>query len=386
MTGGPLAGILVVAIEQAVAAPFATRHLADLGARVIKVERPDGDFARGYDRTVRGMASYFAWLNRSKESLELDLTTPAGSSALRKLVARADVLVQNLGPGAVDRLGFGPEAARALNPRLVYLSVSGYGSPGPYRDRKAYDLLVQCEAGLLSVTGTPETTVKVGVSVADIAAGMYAYTGVLSGLLQRARTGRGVTLEVSMLEALGEWMSQPYLYGTYGGTSPPRSGAAHATIAPYGPFTCADEPVFLAIQNEREWREFCRTVLRRPDLVDDARFTDNAGRVAHRPDLHAAIAPVLAGMTAAQARARLDGAGIANAVLRDVRGFAQHPQLRARGRWHDVPSPAGPVRMLLPPVDSDAWDHRVDAIPRLGEHTEAILRELGEGTDHGTVG
>lgn len=378
MTAGPLAGVLVVAIEQAVAAPFATRQLADLGARVIKVERPDGDFARGYDRTVRGMASYFAWLNRSKESLALDLSTPAGRSALRKLVQRADVLVQNLGPGSVDRLGFGPDAARALNPRLVYLSISGYGSPGPYQDRKAYDLLVQCEAGLLSVTGTPETPVKVGISVADIAAGMYAYTGVLSALLQRARTGRGATLEVSMLEALGEWMSQPYLYATYGGTPPPRSGAQHATIAPYGPFDCDDGPVFLAIQNEREWRAFCRMVLDRPDLLDDARFAGNAARVAHRGDLHAAIAPVLVGLTVAEARSRLDGAGIANAALRDVDGFADHPQLSARDRWQDVPSSAGPVRMLRPPVDSDAWDHRVGAIPRLGEHTDAILRELGE--------
>jgi itaconate CoA-transferase len=376
MATGPLTGVTVVAVEQAVAAPFATRQLADLGARVIKVERPEGDFARDYDRTVRGMASYFTWLNRSKESVVLDLTTDAGRSALHTLVTRADVLIQNLSPRAAERLGLGPERMRELNPRLVYLSISGYGAPGPYRDKKAYDLLVQCEAGLLSVTGTPEEPVKVGVSVADIAAGMYAYSGILSGLLERGRTGRGCTLEVSMLEALGEWMSQPYLYATYGGTPPPRSGAAHATIAPYGPFDCRDDTIFLAIQNDREWVAFCATVLRRPVLADDPRFADNAGRVAHRPDLHAAIDAVLADLAAADALARLDHAGIASAALRDIGQFAAHPQLRARSRWRDVPSPAGPVRMLLPPVDSSAWDHRLDAVPALGEHTEAILREL----------
>lgn len=381
MPPGPLAGVTVVAVEQAVAAPLATRHLADLGARVIKVERPDGDFARGYDRTVRGMASYFAWLNRSKESLLLDLRTGHGAATLRKLLARADVLVQNLGPGVIERLGFGADRVRRLNPGLVYMSISGYGSPGPYTEKKAYDLLVQCEAGLLSVTGTPAAPVKVGVSVADIAAGMYAYTGILSGLLQRTRTGRGLTLEVSMLEALGEWMSQPYLYATYGGTTPPRSGAAHATIAPYGPFECSDETIFLAIQNEREWAGFCRTVLRRPDLVEDPRFADNAGRVTHRRDLEAEIGRVLATLTAAEALARLDTAGIANAALRDITQFAAHPQLRARERWRDVPSQAGPVRMLLPPVDSSDWEHHLGAVPGLGQHTESILRELKDEPD-----
>jgi itaconate CoA-transferase len=380
---GPLAGVTVVAVEQAVAAPLATRHLADLGARVVKVERPDGDFARGYDRTVHGMASYFAWLNRSKESLVLDLRTAAGAATLRKLLVRADVLVQNLGPGVIDRLGFGADRVRQLNPALVYMSVSGYGSPGPYTDKKAYDLLVQCEAGLLSVTGTAQERVKAGISVADIAAGMYAYSGILCGLLQRGRTGQGATLEVSMLEALGEWMSQPYLYATYGGTPPPRSGAAHATIAPYGPYECTDETIFLAIQNEREWTAFCATVLHRPELAADPRYDGNAGRVAHRRDLDAEIDQVLGTLTATGALARLDAAGIANAALRTVEQFAAHPQLRARGRWHDVPSVAGPVRMLLPPVDSSDWDHHIGAVPTLGQHTESILRELADTADPG---
>jgi itaconate CoA-transferase len=380
---GPLAGVTVVAVEQAVAAPLATRHLADLGARVVKVERPDGDFARGYDRTVHGMASYFAWLNRSKESLVLDLRTAAGAATLRKLLVRADVLVQNLGPGVIDRLGFGADRVRQLNPALVYMSVSGYGSPGPYTDKKAYDLLVQCEAGLLSVTGTAQERVKAGISVADIAAGMYAYSGILCGLLQRGRTGQGATLEVSMLEALGEWMSQPYLYATYGGTPPPRSGAAHATIAPYGPYECTDETIFLAIQNEREWTAFCATVLHRPELAEDPRYDGNAGRVAHRRDLDAEIDQVLGTLTATGALARLDAAGIANAALRTVEQFAAHPQLRARGRWHDVPSVAGPVRMLLPPVDSSDWDHHIGAVPTLGQHTESILRELADTADPG---
>lgn len=378
---GPLAGVTVVAVEQAVAAPLATRHLADLGARVIKVERPDGDFARGYDRTVHGMASYFVWLNRSKESLVLDLRTAHGAATLRKLLVRADVLVQNLGPGVIDRLGFGADRVRRLNPALIYMSVSGYGSPGPYTEKKAYDLLVQCEAGLLSVTGTPAARVKVGISVADIAAGMYAYSGILSGLLQRARTGQGATLRVSMLEALGEWMSQPHLYASYGGTPPPRSGAAHATIAPYGPYECTDETIFLAIQNEREWAAFCATVLRRPELAEDPRFDGNAGRVAYRRDLDAEIDQVLGRLPATEALARLDAAGIANAALRTVEQFAAHPQLRARGRWHDVASAAGPVRMLLPPVDSDDWDHHIGAVPELGQHTGSILHELRETPD-----
>lgn len=381
MRPGPLTGITVVSLEQAVAAPFATRQLADLGARVIKVERASGDFARGYDTTVRGMASYFAWLNRSKESVVLDLKAESGQAALHGLVSRADVLVQNLAPGAVDRLGFGADRAHEINPNLVHVSISGYGNAGPYQDKKAYDLLVQCEAGVVSITGTPDAPAKVGISIADIAAGMYAYSGVLSALLNRQRTGAGETLEISMLEALGEWMGHPYLYAEYGGGPPARSGAAHATIAPYGPFSCADGTVFLAIQNEREWVAFCAGVLRRPDLSTDERFAGNTNRIAGRPRLHAEIDAVLAGLTTAEVLARLDEAGIANAMLRDMGQFAEHPQLAARNRWRAVASPVGPLRMLVPPVTTTGWDHRMDAIPELGEHTDKVLRELEESGD-----
>jgi len=377
MIAPPLDGLTVVAFEQAVAAPFATRQLADLGARVIKVERDSGDFARGYDTKVDGLASYFVWLNRSKESVVLNLKDEAGLAAARRLVVGADVVVQNLAPGAMDRLGLGPTQALGLNPSLVYVSISGYGSTGPYSDKKAYDLLVQCEAGLLSITGTPDVPSKVGVSIADIAAGMYAYTGVLSALLQRGRTGAGQVIEVSMLEALAEWMGQPYLYARYGGEAPPRTGAAHATIAPYGPFACADGAIFLAVQNEREWGRFCVDVLRMGEIVDDARFAGNARRVANRAELQAVIEPLFAGITRAEALARLDAAGIANAELRDLHGLAEHPQLEARDRWHDVGSPVGPIRVMVPPVTAP-WEYRMAPVPSLGEHTARILAEWQE--------
>lgn len=373
----PLEGITVVSLEQAVAAPFATRQLADLGARVIKVERDTGDFARGYDTKVRGMASYFVWLNRSKESLVLDLKSAEGIAVLRELVSRADVLVQNLAPGAVERLGLGPDDALALNPRLIHASISGYGRGGSYEQKKAYDLLVQCEAGLLSVTGTPDSPAKVGVSIADISAGMYTYSGILTSLLQRATTGRGDVLEVSMLEALGEWMAQPYFYAEYGGTAPSRSGAEHASIAPYGPFGVEDGTVFFGIQNEREWAHFCADVLGQPALARDARFVGNALRVDNRPALHEAIDAVLSSLPAAEVLSRLDAAGIANAQLRDMHQFAAHPQLAERNRWRDVDSPAGKLRSLLPPVTSRETDVRMDAVPEIGAHTEKILAELG---------
>ena len=379
MTPGalPLAGITVVSLEQAVAAPFATRQLADLGARVIKIERDSGDFARGYDTKVNGMASYFVWLNRSKESIVLDLKSDHGLAVLRALVSTADVLVQNLAPGAVERLGLGPDEALALNPRLIHTSISGYGRGGPYEQKKAYDLLVQCEAGMLSVTGTPESPAKVGVSIADICAGTYAYSGILAALIQRSASGRGDVLEISMLEALGEWMSQPYFYAEYGGEPPRRSGAEHASIAPYGPFPAADGTVFFGIQNEREWATFCADVLQRPEVSEDPRFAGNAVRVENRPELHRRINGVLESLPAAEVLRRLDAAGIANAQLRDMHEFSQHPQLEERNRWQLVDSPAGPLRSLIPPVTSRETGFRMDPVPSIGQHTESILAELG---------
>lgn len=375
----PLDGVTVVALEQAVAAPFATRQLADLGARVVKVERPVvGDFARGYDATVRGLSSHFVWLNRSKESLTLDLKRPEARGVVAKLIDGADVFVQNLAPGAADRLGLDAGTLRARRPRLVVCNVSGYGATGPYRDKKAYDLLVQAEAGLVSITGTPDQVVKSSIPVADVAAGMYAWSGVLTALFRRERSGEGATIEVSMLEALGEWMGFPLYYTLYGGAPPARSGARHAAIAPYGPFEGADgETVFLGLQNEREWVRFCAEVLERPALAADPRFDANAGRVANRDALEAAIREVFANLTAEEIVARLDAARIANGRMNSVAQLAEHPQLRARGRWREVPSSAGPLRAALPPAILDGSEPRMDAVPEVGEHTEAILAELG---------
>ena len=374
-----LEGLTVVALEQAVAAPFATRQLADLGARVIKVERPGpGDFARGYDETVRGLSSHFVWLNRSKESDALDLKTEAGQAAVRALVAKADVFVQNLAPGAAERLGLDAETLRAEHPRLIHASISGYGDGGPYTTKKAYDLLVQCEAGLLSVTGSPDEPAKVGISVADIAAGMYAYTGILTALIRRERTGQGATVAISMLEALGEWMGFPLYYAAYGGRPPVRSGASHASIAPYGPFLCAGgERAFLGIQNEREWATFCATVLERPELADDPRFTTNTLRVTHRDELTAAIESVFAALPAEQVLDRLERAGIANARLREVADLADHPQLAARDRWREVDSPSGLLKALVPPATLDGDEPVMGQIPTVGQHTAAVLAELG---------
>jgi itaconate CoA-transferase len=376
----PLSGITVVSLEQAVAAPFTTRQLADLGARVVKVERPGvGDFARAYDETVHGMSSHFVWLNRSKESLAIDLKDAEDLALLRRLVAGADVFVQNLAPGAADRLGLSATSLRAANRRLVHASISGYGEGGPFSDKKAYDLLVQCEAGLVSVTGTPEHPAKVGISAADIAAGMYCYTGILTALYQRERTGEGAELTVSMLEALGEWMGFPMYYGVYGGTPPPRTGASHAAIAPYGPFRCgASEQVFLGLQNEREWRVFCRDVLAEESLADDERFRSNSRRVRHRDDLTAQIERRFAQLTADEVLDRLDGAGIANARLRDVREFFDHPQLAARDRWREVQTPNGPVRALVPPATMTGQEPVMGPVPRIGEHSAKIRVELDE--------
>ncbi|MEV4136907.1 CaiB/BaiF CoA-transferase family protein [Dactylosporangium sp. NPDC049742] len=381
---GPLEGVTVVSLEQAVAAPFATRQLADLGARVIKVERPgSGDFARQYDETVRGMSSHFVWLNRSKESIGLDLKSEHGRRVIHALVARADVFVQNLAPGAAERLGLGAAQLRARHPGLVHASISGYGAGGPYTEKKAYDLLVQCEAGLVSVTGTPEDPAKVGISVADIAAGMYTYTGVLTALIRKGRTGEGATLEISMLEALAEWMGFPMYYARYGGTPPVRSGASHAAIAPYGPFDCAGgEQVFLGIQNEREWVVFCDKILGRPQLATDERFATNSLRVAHSGALRAEIVRVFRDLAAGEVIDRLEDAGIANARLRDMAGLVEHEQLAARDRWRQVGSPVGPLMALVPPVTMDGHEPVMAPIPAPGEHTERILAELGldEGT------
>ena len=379
MAPRPLDGVTVVSLEQAVAAPFATRQLADLGARVIKVERPGvGDFARVYDGVVRGQASHFVWLNRSKESLTLDLKRPEAAGVVSRLLARADVFVQNLAPGAAERLGLGAARLRAARPRLIVCGLSGYGSSGPYRDRKAYDLLVQAESGVISITGTPEEQVKLAIPVADLAAGMYAYTGILTALYARERRGEGASIEVSMLEALGEWMGFPLTYTLYGGSPPPRSGARHATIAPYGPFAGAGgERVFLGIQNEREWARFCAEVIERPALASDPRFDTGAKRIANREALDREIEAAFAGLSAAAIIERLEAAGIANARLNSVEQFGAHPQLAARNRWREVESTAGPVRALIPPATIAGVEPRMDRIPALGEHTDAILAELG---------
>ncbi len=375
----PLDGITVVSLEHAVAAPFCTRQLADLGARVVKVERPgSGDFARGYDTRVRGQSSHFTWINRSKESLALDLKQPEALDALMELLGQADVLVQNLAPGAAARMGLSYEALRAAHPRLIVCDISGYGADGPYRDKKAYDLLIQSEAGFLSVTGSPDEPAKAGISVADIAAGMYAYSSILSALLLRGKTGEGSHIDVSMLEAMAEWMGYPLYYAYDGAEPPPRAGAAHASIYPYGPFAAGDGgTVMLGLQNEREWQAFCAQVLQMPQLADDPRFASNALRNQHREELKAQILEVFSQLSAAQVIERLDGAAIANARMNDMAELWAHPQLAARARWRDIGTPAGDVPALLPPGTSSAFEPRMDAVPAVGQHTRAILAGLG---------
>jgi len=384
----PLRGITVVALEHAIAAPFATRQLADLGARVIKIERPgSGDFARGYDQRVRGLASHFVWTNRSKESLTLDVKHPRAAQLLQRLVIdKADVVVQNLAPGAAARLGMSWDALGPRRPDLIVCDISGYGdapdAPGPYRDRKAYDLLIQSESGFVSITGTPQDPCKAGLSIADIAAGMYAYSNILAALLQRRIDGRGRRIDLSMLEAMGEWMGYPLYYAFDGAPPPPRAGAAHATIYPYGPFEAGDgQSVMLGLQNEREWQQFCARVLRRPELADDERFRGNAQRTAHRNELRGLILDEFSRLTAAQVRERLDDAQIANAQVNDMAGLWAHPQLQARDRWRTVDSPAGPLPTLLPPGSWDDGDPALGAVPALGQHTDAILAELGVAAD-----
>ncbi|MEP6964036.1 MAG: CaiB/BaiF CoA-transferase family protein [Polaromonas sp.] len=376
----PLDGITVVSLEHAVAAPFCTRQLADLGARVIKIERPGvGDFARAYDQRVDSMASHFIWINRSKESLTLDLKQPAALALLKELLAGADVLVQNLAPGAAARMGLGYADLSNAHPGLIVCDISGYGADGPYRDKKAYDLLIQSEAGFLSVTGTPEEPCKAGNSIADISAGMYAYTSVLAALLQRGKTGKGSHIDVSMLESLGEWMGYPMYYAYQGAPPPPRGAAAHATIYPYGPFVAGDGgTVMLGLQNEREWKLFCDVVLQEAALAGDPRFDSNARRNEHREALKAIILATFGTLTTAGVLERLEEAQIANARMNDMAGLWAHPQLKARDRWRQVASPVGDVPALLPPGRFNTFEYRMDAVPGLGQHTEAILRELGQ--------
>ena len=379
----PLDGITVVTLEHAIAAPFCTRQLADLGARVIKVERPGvGDFARAYDERVLGLASHFVWTNRSKESLTLDVKHAEAGRILAKLLSTADVLVQNLAPGAAARLGLGYDDLRKTCPRLIVCDISGYGADGPYRDKKAYDLLIQSESGFVSITGSPNEPAKAGCSIADIAAGMYAYTNILAALLQRGKTGQGCRLDVSMLESMVEWMSYPLYYAFDGAAPPPRAGAAHATIYPYGPFATGDgKIVMLGLQNEREWVVFCQQVLGEPELATDPRFSNNSRRVASREALRAIIVATFARLDVQQVIERLDGAQIANSRMNDMQEVWNHPQLKARERWVEVDTPSGKVPALLPPGLPDTYTPRMDAVPALGANTEAILGELGYSND-----
>ena len=381
----PLDGITVVSLEQAIAAPFCTRQLADLGARVIKIERPKvGDFARDYDHRVNGLASHFVWTNRSKESLTLDVKHPRAAEIMQRLLAKADVLVQNLAPGAAARLGLSFEALHPTLPKLIVCDISGYGDdrarPGPYREKKAYDLLIQSESGFLSVTGTKDEPAKAGCSIADIAAGMYGYTNILAALIQRGRTGVGVRIDVSMLESMAEWMNFPMYYAYEGAPPPTRNGAAHATIYPYGPFPTGDgKTVMLGLQNEREWAEFCKAVLMQPSIATDERFNSNAKRTAARADLYKIIAEVFSTLTREQVVARLDDAQIANANVSTMADLWAHPQLKARERWTEVQTSVGGIPARLPPGVPAAFDVRMDPVPALSEHTGAILGELGFG-------
>jgi crotonobetainyl-CoA:carnitine CoA-transferase CaiB-like acyl-CoA transferase len=375
----PLDHITVVSLEHAIAAPFCTRQLADLGARVIKVERPgDGDFARGYDKRARGLSSHFVWVNRSKESLALDLKNPEHLAALKQLLNKADVLVQNLAPGATARMGLDAATLRTLHPRLIVCDISGYGLDGPYRDKKAYDLLIQSEAGYLSITGTPEQPSKSGNSIADIAAGMYAYTSILAALIHRDKTGEGAHIDVSMLESLTEWMNFPLYYATDNAPPPTRNGASHATIYPYGPFLAGDgNSVMLGLQNEREWLQFCEVVMHNKALATDPRFNSNSLRHENKEQLEPIILKEFSSLSAAQVIERLDQAQIANARMNNMADLWAHPQLKARERWVEVDTPNGKLPALLPPGQSDAFDYTMGAIPSVGEHTQHILAELG---------
>jgi itaconate CoA-transferase len=378
MASLPLQGLTVVALEQAVAAPFATRQLADLGARVIKIERPGtGDFCRGYDTSVKGLASHFVWLNRTKESVTLDLKRPEAAQVLERLLARADVFVQNLAPGATTRLGLGAEALRVRYPRLVVCNVTGYGSSGPYATKKAYDLIIQSEVGMLAVTGTDSTPSKVGVSIADISAGMYAYSGILTALLVRKDTGEGTVVDVALFDALGEWMGYAAYYTAYGGSQPPRTGASHATIAPYGPYQTSDGAIVVAVHSHPEWIRFCTEVLRQPDLAADERFQTNPLRAKHRETLTSVIESVFMRLTSAEVLQRLEAAEIANARVNSIDEYLHHPQLVAADCWREVDSPVGAIKALRPPARLQGVEPAMGDVPALGQHTEVVLQELG---------
>jgi len=378
-TSLPLSGIKVVTLEQAVAAPFCSRQLADLGADVIKVERPgSGDFARGYEGSLNGLSGHFAWLNRGKRSLVLDLKQAEDQATLGKLLARSDVFIHNLAPGAVERLGFGYEALQAEYPRLIWCGISGYGPDGPFRDKKAYDLLVQAEAGVVSLTGGPDAPAKVGVSVADVAAGLYSYASIMTALFNRERTGHGERIDISMLECLVEW-AMPSLYMWHGtGQMPERVGVRHNMIVPYGAYACADGSVNFAIQNQREWGRFCRAVLEQPELVEDDRFATNAQRLANRVELETLVEQAFATLTAGEIIRRLEAAEIANGAVNDMAAVIDHAQLAARGRWTEVASPNGMIKAMLPPHNLRSVSPRMGAVPALGEHTRQVLAELQE--------
>jgi itaconate CoA-transferase len=378
----PLDGITVVSLEQAVAAPFCSRQLADLGARVIKIERPKvGDFARDYDQTVKGQSAYFVWLNRSKESLTLDVKHPDAREILSRLIAQADVFIQNLAPGAAKRLGLGAEALRAKHPRLIVCDISGYGDSGPYAKKKAYDLLVQSEAGVLSLTGTPETPAKVGISITDIGTGLHAYAAILGALYNRERTGEGTRIDLTMFETMAEWMGHPLYYTHFSGKAPRRSGPDHATIVPYGRFRASDGDVMFGIQNEREWAGFCDKVLGQPQLAKDPRYDNNTKRTAARAEVVALIESAFSAWTSAQVADKLDAADIANARLNNPDEVWNHPQLLARKRWRDVQSPGGVIPALLPPASYSGVEARMDPIPAVGEHTDRVLAKLGYSAD-----
>jgi crotonobetainyl-CoA:carnitine CoA-transferase CaiB-like acyl-CoA transferase len=374
----PLEGIIVVALEQAVAAPLATRHLADLGARVIKLERVgEGDFARNYDHAVHGLASHFVWLNRGKESVALDLKSPDGAELVRRLVARADVFLQNAAPGAAERLGLGAEELAERHPRLVVAGISGYGTGGPLRDRKAYDMLIQAESGLISVTGTPETATKTGVPSSDIAAGLYTSQAIIAALFRRERTGKGGIVDVSMFDATVEWLGHPMYMQMYGGRQVPRMGLSHASIAPYDTYPTADGEILIGVQNDRGWRALVTDVFERPDLVDHPRLATNPLRVAHREECDAVVAEHTRGFATADIDARLAAAGVPAAQINDMSGLVEHPQLAGRDRWREVDTPAGPVRGVLPPMTFRDVELPMGAIPELGAHTDAVLAEVG---------
>lgn len=375
----PLTGLHVIALEQAVAAPFCSRQLADLGADVIKVERPEGgDFARGYDGALNGLSAYFAWLNRGKRSVVLDLKRAEDLATFAKLITRADVFIHNLAPGAVERLGFGYEALQETHPRLIWCGISGYGPDGPYCDKKAYDLLVQAEAGLVSLTGSADAPAKVGISIADIAAGLYGYSSILAALLNRERTGRGDRIDISMLECLTEWAMPPLYVWQGTGRIPARTGGRHNMIVPYGAYRCADGSVNFAIQNEPEWSRFCHTVLQLPQLRHDERFATNAQRLQNRVELESLIEQQFAPLTVREVIARLEEADIANGAVNDMPAVANHAQLAARGRWVEVASPNGLITALLPPHNLSSAPPRMGAVPALGEHTQQVLAELQE--------